>query len=175
MKSLAQQDDGASSDAGQRDTTTEEDAMEAITPLPACNGSNGPKGVNCRKVKLAPVCKGNKLPKLQPGEEAPCRLLPKNCSEAPGLVPGEECYQDQHSLVQVESHHRHKHHHKHHHRQDADDAAQPDAGQRDTQTEEDQTEAEPALPVCNGSNGTVGVDCLKPKPAKKKGLAQISH
>lgn len=106
--------------------------MEAEPPLPDCNGSNGPKGVNCLKRKQLKLCAGNKLPKLQPGEEPDCRVLPKNCSEHPGLVPGEECYQDQKSLVQLESHHKHKHHHKHHHKhRDADDNASSDGGQRD--------------------------------------------
>jgi hypothetical protein len=90
-------------------------------------------------------------------------------------APGVDCLKPKKakSLVQLESHHKHKHHHKHHHKhRDADDASASDAGQRDNQTEEDQTEAEPVLPTCNGSNGAPGVDCLKPKPPKKtKSLA----
>jgi hypothetical protein len=42
--------------------------MEAEPALPDCNGSNGPPKVNCLKRKPLPLCKGNKLPKLQPGE-----------------------------------------------------------------------------------------------------------
>lgn len=153
--------------------------MEAITPLPPCdpNGRNGPKNVNCRPAKALPICKGNKPEKLADGEEATCRTLP-TCLENPGSIPGETCYSGRSSLVQLESHHRHKHHHKHHHKhRDADDSAGADAGQRDNQTEEDQMEAEPALPTCNGSNGAPGVDCLKPKKpkGKAKGLAQISQ
>jgi hypothetical protein len=66
--------------------------MEAITPLPACNGKNGPKKVNCREVKLLPVCPGNKPEKLQKGEEASCRTFAKTCIEMPGGVPGEDCF-----------------------------------------------------------------------------------
>ena len=65
MKSLAQQDD-----ATERATETDENATEKEPELPACNGSNGPKKVNCIEKKPLKVCKGNKLPKLQPGEEA---------------------------------------------------------------------------------------------------------
>jgi hypothetical protein len=46
------------------------------------------------------------------------------------------------------------------------DGDAPDAGQRDNATEEDQMEAEPALPSCTGKNGVQGVDCIKTKPLK---------
>ena len=70
------------------------------------------------------------------------------CAENPGMAPGSECYAAGRMLAQL---------------RDGDDKASPDSGQRDTQTEEDQTEAEPKLPTCNGTNGAVGVDCLRPK------------
>ena len=35
-------------------------------------------------------------------------------------------------------------------------------------------EKEPDMPKCDGSNGPVGVNCLKPKKGKKS-LAQVRH
>lgn len=58
--------------------------------------------------------------------------------------------------------------------QDDDDGA-ADAGQRAGTSEDDDTEAEPVLPTCNGSNGVKGVDCKRGKGDVPKSLAQGSH
>ena len=90
----------AGDDGPARNATTEEDDTAAETPLPVCNGSNGIKGVDCRKAKLLKMCPGNMEPKLQAGEEKNCRIM-KLCSANPGLAPGTECYQAGHmGLVQ---------------------------------------------------------------------------
>jgi hypothetical protein len=113
-------------------------------------------------------CPGNIDKLAKKGDPPTCAVLPL-CVANPGL-PADECFKGA-SFVQLENHHKHKHHHKHHHKHREDDNS-TNTDNRDNQSEDSATEAEPALPVCNGSNGVAGVDCLKPKPAKKKSLAQ---
>jgi len=84
--------------------TTEEDDAETITPLPDClaDGSNGVKGVDCKKPKAKKMCKNNQEPTVLPNEERPnCVVLP-TCDANPGMAVG-ECYAPG-SLAQI----RHK-------------------------------------------------------------------
>ena len=117
----------------------EEDDAEAEPVLPACNGSNGP---GCIK-KKAKHCPKNVLPKLQDGEEANCTIQPL-CAENPGMAAGIDCFAPGvTALLQTGSTHRHHHHHSH-----------------KVHNEEDDAEAEPVLPTCNGKNGP---GCIKRK------------
>ena len=133
---------------------SEEEAGEKIAPLPACDGSNGIKGVDCKKVKPLPPCRGNVGEKLGKGEEATCRVLPK-CVDNPGM-PADECFNKE-SLAQRNR-----------------KGIEEPVNSGEMRSEEGQ--AEPKLPACSGKKEEVkGVDCLVPKADKKgkKSLAQV--
>jgi len=107
--------DNAKDDGNTRNATTEEDDTAKEAPLPACNGSNGIAGVDCKKAKLKKLCTGNQMPKEQDGVENDCRVM-KWCDKNPGMSAGlgaGDCYKPGSSLVQLESHHKHHHHHRH--------------------------------------------------------------
>lgn len=75
--------------------STEADNGEKIVGLPACVKGDGQKpGIDCKKVALKSVCKGNAYPKDEDGDnDKSCRILPK-CSdpESAGLAAGTECH-----------------------------------------------------------------------------------
>jgi len=59
----------------EQDAETEEEATEAIEPLPPCNGKNGRPGYDCAKVKLMPLCEKNILPDFKAEQVDPyCRV-----------------------------------------------------------------------------------------------------
>jgi len=73
--------------------TAGDDDTESEAGLPACVAGDASKkpGVDCKKVKPLPPCKGNKHePPLTENEEAKCRILPK-CADAPGEA---DCYNE---------------------------------------------------------------------------------
>jgi len=76
-----------------KNTTTEEDDSEKITPLPDClaDGSNGVKGVDCKKPKAKKMCKNNLAPTLSAGEEQTCVILPA-CVAGDTTLVAPQCF-----------------------------------------------------------------------------------
>jgi hypothetical protein len=68
----------------------ENDDTEKEPDLPTCDGSNGPKGVNCL-ARVTKMCPGNQAPTLKDGEVANCIIWP-TCAENPGMAAGIDCY-----------------------------------------------------------------------------------
>lgn len=104
------------------------------------------------------MCKGNQEPTLRANEERPdCVVLPA-CDTNPGMAVG-ECYAPG-SLAQM--------------RLRQDDNADAGAPIVSAKSEASDIEVITPLPICNGSNGVVKVDCRKPNP-KTGALAQVRH
>lgn len=135
-------------DGDEKAASTEENDTEKTEELKYCKkGGPGVAGVDCKKDNR-PICHNNKLPESFDetlGKEPNCRAGVVTCDTAPGLAPGTECYgPGQSALAQT---HSLKHKKHHHHKQDY---------------------LAPDLPLCNGANGVLGVDCVSVQGYPKK-------